>query len=117
MEIYFFVKEFLGKYNNQLFGHYRYPNAIDNPPMKVECRTSELLIDSAGNIYKCHRDLYYNEHSVGNIAIEDPIEFKFRECNACGQCNVCDIKNKIDRTLNSSRCNVTIKEINGGDSK
>lgn len=109
--VYFFIKEFLGEYEGEILGFYRYKDAVHSKTTKtVECRSSELLIDGAGEIYKCHRDLYAEINSVGNICSDNPnIEYKYRKCSAYGNCNPCDVKNKIDRFLNRGRCSVEVK--------
>lgn len=109
--IYFFVKEYMGEFDNQMFGYYKYKDAIAGPLKTMECRTSELLIDPGGNMYKCHRDLYVIEHSIGNIIDKDPIEFKYRMCNNYGRCNPCDVKSKVNAKLTHSRCSVEIKSV------
>ena len=107
--IYFFVKEYLGKFENSILGYYKYKDAVYHTAKKAQCRTSELLIDSSGKIYKCHRDLYDNDRELGNIFSEENIEFKYRDCSLYGECNPCDIKTKVSLNLKDNRCNVEIK--------
>jgi sulfatase maturation enzyme AslB (radical SAM superfamily) len=110
-EIYFFIKDFLGNYNNQLFGYYKYPNALDGKNKKCKCRSNELLIGPDGNVYRCHRDLYTNENEIGNILEEDlEIDNNFKLCNNYGSCNPCDVKAKTNRFLQAGSCSVEIKE-------
>jgi organic radical activating enzyme len=61
----FETKSFLGVYNNKLYGHYRYPFSTNlwhafpgHPLLKCECRTSELLVDALGFVWRCHYYLY-----------------------------------------------------------
>lgn len=107
--IYFFVKEFLGEFEGKMFGHYKYPEAVSGIEKKVQCRSSELLIDPSGNIYKCHSDLYSESNAIGNIIDNSNIEFKYRTCDYFGKCNPCDIKYKVDRFLKKGRCSVEIE--------
>jgi len=66
----FRLKEFLGVWQNTLWGHYKYPDAINGTLKSVKCKTTELLIAPDGNIHRCHRDLYHGENPVGNILDE-----------------------------------------------
>jgi organic radical activating enzyme len=111
-QIYFFIKDFLGWRNGKLFGHYRYPEALDGNLKKAECRIKELLISPAGKIYRCHRDLYHEEMPIGDI-LEENFEIKdiFRTCSNYGTCNPCDIKLKTNRFLKMGSCSVEIKPI------
>jgi len=109
--IFFFVKDFLGEYKGELFGHYKYPEALDNHPKKAECRTREFLIGPEGNIYRCHRDLYLVKNDVGNITDPDlEINDYFRPCDDYGKCNPCDVKLKTNRFLQMGNCSVEIRE-------
>ncbi len=106
----FRMKEFLGIWQNVLWGEYKYPDAIVGGPKKVQCRSTEVLIAPDGNIHKCHRDLYAGEYPVGNILDEDlEIEFKFRECGNYGNCNYCDQKIKNNRFQEFGTCSIEIK--------
>lgn len=108
-EIYFFVKDFLGKRDNRLFGFYKYPRALDGKRKKALCRSKDLLIAPGGNIYRCHRDLYHAENPIANLLDEDlKIEHKFRPCKNYGTCNPCDVKNKTNRFLQQGFCTVDI---------
>lgn len=99
LNIDFRTKEFLGEYEGRLYGSYKYPGACDKQfSKKAQCRTTELLIDSEGNIFRCHSDLYAGINPVGHFL--DPqfqIEDKFRDCERFGHCNPCDIKVKTNR--------------------
>jgi len=110
--VYFFVKDFLGDYQGNLFGYFKYPDAIAKQQKKCYCRTRELLIAPDGQLYKCHRDLYHNEFPIANITDEDlKIEYKFRHCDQFGFCNPCDIKLKTNRFLQMGSCSVDIEMI------
>lgn len=91
-------------------GTYRYPDAIGKDTGKqVWCRTTELLVNPAGYIFRCHADLYANRDFIGHI-LDKEVKFPvFRECNNYGQCNPCDIKLKFDRFQEGGHCAVEIK--------
>lgn len=95
----FRLKEFLGEHNGKLYGSYKYPGACDKKfKKKVQCKTTELLMDSLGNIFRCHSDLYAGIDVIGNILNPGfQIEEKFRDCDHFGHCNPCDIKIKTNR--------------------
>lgn len=95
----FRTKEFLGEHNGKRYGTYRYEGACDKKfAKKVLCKTTELIIGSSGDVYRCHSDLYENRKPIGNILDEDfEIEDTFRECNVFGHCNPCDVKVKTNR--------------------
>ena len=102
----FRMKEFLDKG----CGTYKYPDAVvGNGKKQVLCKGSELLIDPAGNIFKCHADLYAARDSIGNILDEEIPEFKFRQCSNYGHCNPCDVKLKTNRLQEFGYCAVEIK--------
>ncbi len=107
----FRLKEMLGQYKGQMYGHFKYPNALNNKLRKVQCKTSELLIAPDGGIHRCHRDLYAGENQLGNILDKNlDIQFKFRECEKFGQCNSCDVKLKNNRFQEFGSCSVEIHE-------
>lgn len=108
--VFFFPKNFLGVWNNQQYGTYKYPEGLSGKSEKVSCRTRELLIDPSGNIYRCHGDLYRVEGSVGQL-LEEKLEIKdiFRACDKFGKCNPCDIKLKTNFYLDQIDCQVEIK--------
>lgn len=95
----FRLKDFLGEYEGDLYGFYKFVGACDRKfKKKVECRTTEFLLDSAGHVFRCHADLYAGIDPIGHIL--DPnfrIEDKFRLCDHFGHCNPCDIKIKTNR--------------------
>ena len=112
MGYFFFPKDFLGKWNNQVYGTYKYPEGLSGNRKKVKCRTRELLIDPSGEIYKCHRDLYKIENPINNITHKDfNIEDKFRVCDNYGGCNPCDVKLKTNFYLKEVDCQVEINEL------
>jgi len=107
----FRTKEFLGKYQGKLYGSYKYEGACEGKfKKKVKCRTTELLIDSEGKIYRCHTDIYNGKNSIGHIL--EPtfqIDDKFRDCDYFGQCNPCDTKVKTNRFQQFGHTSVEIK--------
>lgn len=107
----FRIKDFLGEYNRNLYGTYKYAGACDKKFRKeVQCRTTELLIDSEGNIFRCHADLYSGINQIGNILDSNfQIEDKFRDCSNFGHCNPCDIKVKTNRFQQHGHTSVEIK--------
>ncbi|MBP7654388.1 radical SAM protein [Candidatus Dependentiae bacterium] len=99
LNIDFRFKEFLGFHNGILYGQYKYPDAIDGKKnIKVECKPSELLINPAGDIFKCHYHLYSNSSNSGNLLdSEYRGDFNSHICYDYGLCNPCDIKIKTNR--------------------
>lgn len=115
MGIDFRLKEFLGFYKGKLYGTFKYENSINGKNLKkCKCRTTELLVDPSGNIFKCHSDLYNHRTPIAHILDE---EFKtdaidiFRECEYFGDCNPCDVKVKTNRFQIFGHTSVEIKEI------
>lgn len=108
--IFFFVKDFLGMSDGRLFGHFKYPEALDGKLKQVECRTQEILIGPGGGIYRCHRDLYRWESSIASV-IDSELEITdaFRPCDNFGACNPCDVKLKTNRYLQMGSCAVEIR--------
>ncbi len=92
-------KEFLGIYQDRLYGTYKYPDAFGGgKSRKVDCRTSELLIGPDGRVCRCHSDFYAGRAGVGNLLdSEFQVEDRFRTCGCYGECNPCDVKLKTDR--------------------
>jgi len=109
----FRVKEFLGAYQGNLYGNYRHEGACDKKfKKKVLCRTTELLMDSAGHVFRCHADLYAGINPLGHILDPDfQIDEEFRECSLFGHCNPCDVKVKTNRFQEFGHTSVEIKFI------
>lgn len=96
--IIFKTKEFLGYERGILFGNYVDPKATDGIRKTRECYVNELLIDPSGNVFRCHRDLYSNQFSIGNILDNQiTLEDKPRLCDRYGECHPCDVKVKTNR--------------------
>lgn len=70
---------------------------VSNKNKKVKCRTKELILSPDGRRFRCHRDLYKKENSLGRISETCYIDYKFRNCNKANECHPCDIKIKRDR--------------------
>jgi hypothetical protein len=108
--VYFFIKDFLGIHEGHMFGFYKYPDAVRGEQKNVVCKTTELLIGPDGNIHRCHRDLYCAENSVSSIFDADlKIHFEYLPCSKFGECNVCDVKWKVNRFLSKGSCSVDIR--------
>lgn len=109
----FRTKEFLGEYNGKMYGTYRHEGACNKKFIKkVLCKTTELIIGSNGDIYRCHSDLYEGRKPVGNILDENfEIKDEFRECDVFGHCNPCDVKVKTNRFQQFGHTSVEIKQI------
>ncbi len=95
----FRTKEFLGEFNDRIYGTYLYPDAIGNGKRKAcLCRTSELIIGPDAGVFRCHHDIYKDFQPIGSLLDPDfKIDDSFRECREFGDCNPCDIKIKTDR--------------------
>lgn len=105
--IYFHIKDFLGEFKGKMYGHFRYPDAVEGENRLVLCRSSEVLIGPEGKQYKCHRDLYRQENPIGELS--DLAKPRFRECGNYGDCNPCDVKVKMSRELKGGHCPVEIE--------
>ncbi len=112
-KVYTFIKDYLGEYKGKIVGHYEYPEAVDRKKHgEVLCRTHELLISPSGHVFKCHRDMYNNDLSIGSLLHENfKIRHKFRECGNYGFCNYCDIKSKVNRFLKMGTSSVEIRKV------
>ena len=109
----FRTKEFLGEFNQTLHGSYRYPGAVGQPKhQSCLCRTTELILGSQGNVYRCHHDFYKDFPHVGNL-LDPGFEIKdiFRECDCFGDCNPCDVKIKTNRFQIFGHSSVEVKNI------
>lgn len=109
------IKEFLGPWKGGNYGTFRYVGAVNNRTTRhCLCRTSELLIDPSGNIFRCHSDLYANRYPIGSIL--DP-DFKdnrlgmWDACDVMGKCNSCDVKVKNNRFQEFGHSSVEIRNI------
>jgi sulfatase maturation enzyme AslB (radical SAM superfamily) len=107
----FRTKEFLGLHEGKLHGTYAYPEALFADKLKsCLCKTSELLIDPFGSVFRCHHDLYNNLNPVGHILDSDfMIVDEFKRCDYFGKCNPCDVKLKNNRLQSFGHTSVEIK--------
>ena len=109
----FRTKDFLGEYNDKLYGIYKYAGACERKfKRKVLCKTTELIIGPDGYIYRCHSDLYGNRIPIGHILDEDfKIIDEYRVCQCFGYCNPCDVKIKTNRFQQYGHTSVDIQLI------
>lgn len=107
----FRTKEFLGEYNGKLYGSYKYSGACEKKfKKKVQCKTTEFLLDAKGDVFCCHSDLYAGINPIGNILDSRfQIEERFRDCSKFGHCNPCDTKVKTNRFQQHGHTSVEIK--------
>ncbi len=110
----FRLKEFLGVYNGKMYGTFKYEGCVGGDRRNCECRTTELIVDPEGFVYKCHSDLYAGRGHIAHILdggfnVEE-ME-KFRECKYFGQCNPCDVKVKTNRHQIFGHTSVEIRNI------
>lgn len=115
MGIDFRTKEFLGEFEGKTYGTFRYEGAICGSEMKYcECKTTELITDPAGYVYRCHSDLYFGRNPIAHILddnfTEEEID-RFRGCYFYGDCNPCDVKVKTNRFQIFGHTSVEIKNI------
>lgn len=110
------VKPFLGYLDGVLFGQYRYEGACSGKFRKtVECKTSVLLIDPIGDVYRCHGDMFARNTFglVGNL-FEGELDLSQRTtlCENFGNCHPCDVQTKFDRL---GRWGYAAMDITGND--
>lgn len=111
----FRTKEFLGEHNGVMCGTFKYDDCVTGQTLKqCECRTSEIIVDPSGYVYKCHADLYGGRNPVAHILDtnfnEDSIDV-FRACSYYGTCNPCDVKVKTNRFQIFGHTSVEIRNI------
>jgi len=111
----FRTKEFLGAYNGVMYGTFKYDECVIGLTLrKCECRTTEIIVDPSGNVYKCHSDLYHARRPIAHILdanfSEETIE-SFRACESYGDCNPCDVKVKTNRFQIFGHTSVEIRNI------
>lgn len=94
-------------------GTYRYPDAVFEKPTKVcQCKTSEILIDPAGRLFRCHADLYANRNPIGSLMDSQLPDFlASRPCSNYGQCSPCDVKTKTNYLQQPGHCSVCITDV------
>lgn len=111
----FRLKEFLGVHNQHMYGTFKYEDCVSSTHLRrCQCRTTEIIVDPSGYVYKCHADLYSGRNPIAHIldAIfsEESIE-EFRECTNYGTCNPCDVKLKTNRFQIFGHTSVEIRNI------
>jgi radical SAM protein with 4Fe4S-binding SPASM domain len=94
-----------------LHGTYAYPEAVfAKNTQSCLCKTSELLIDPFGDIFRCHHDLYNKINPIGNLLDPDFVLLdKYRSCDYFGRCNPCDVKVKNNYLQQKGHTSVSIK--------
>jgi uncharacterized Fe-S cluster-containing radical SAM superfamily protein len=97
----FRFKEFLGEHDGTMYGTFKYEGCVAGEILRrCECRTTEIIVDPSGNVFKCHADLYHARDPIAHILdadfSEDTID-EFRACESYGDCNPCDVKVKTNR--------------------
>ena len=111
----FRLKEFLGEYAGRMYGTFKYHDCVNAAGLKqCRCRTTELIADPAGYVYKCHADLYSARNPIAHILDADFNEEsidEFRECVCYGTCNPCDVKVKTNRFQVFGHTSVEIQDI------
>lgn len=111
----FRTKEFLGEYQGRLYGTFKYADAVCGKDMRYcMCKTSEIIVDPTGSVYRCHADLYKARDPIAHILDADFNEEavdRYRVCYYFGDCNPCDVKVKTNRFQIYGHTSVEIKEI------
>lgn len=97
----FRTKEFLGEHDGIMYGSFKYDESVNAQNIKhCECRTTEIIVDPAGYVFRCHADLYKGRNPVAHILDDDFNEDRldeFKPCSHFGTCNPCDVKLKTNR--------------------
>jgi hypothetical protein len=111
----FRTKEFLGAHDGRVYGTFKYEGCVAGARMqRCECRTTEIIVDPGGYVYRCHADLYQGREPIAHVL--DPTFNQeaidtFRECRHFGDCNPCDVKVKTNRFQIFGHTTVEIKDI------
>lgn len=94
-------------------GDYKYSGSVlGKKTYSCLCKTSNLLINPEGKVYRCQRDLLLTENSIGNLLDEDyEISEKFLPCKNYGQCHPCDVKVKTNNKQEMGTTLVEIKDV------
>jgi ferredoxin len=111
----FRFKQFLGRWEKRLYGTFKYENSVDQSELKkCRCRTSELIVDPAGYVFRCHADLYESRKPIAHVLDEKFTERQldiFRACDSYGRCNPCDVKITTNRFQQNGHTSVEIRDI------
>lgn len=104
-----------GKNFSITYGNYsKYNHSAFNSTKILECmcKTTELLIGPNGDVYRCHRDLFSEQNSIGNITSPGfEIQDISRPCNLYGRCHPCDVKVKTNYKQELGHTSVKINNI------
>ncbi|MBI5741892.1 MAG: radical SAM protein [Nitrospirae bacterium] len=111
----FRTKEFLGEWESDLHGTFKYEGSVCGNQLKAcDCRTTEIIADPGGYVFRCHADLYKGREPIAHILDEDFSESsieKFRACSSYGDCNPCDVKVKTNRFQIFGHTTVEIRNV------
>ena len=111
----FRTKEFLGEHQGVMLGTFKYDGCVTGAEMKdCECRTTELIVDPSGFVYRCHSDLYRGREPIAHIldpAFNEEWLDEFRPCSWYGDCNPCDVKVKTNRFQIFGHTSVEIRKV------
>jgi len=111
----FRFKQFLGEWNGTLYGTFKYAGSVQGDEVrKCRCRTSELIVDPAGYVFRCHADLYNAREPIAHILDEAFCEKDldvFKPCDSYGRCNPCDVKITTNRFQLDGHTSVEIKDL------
>jgi hypothetical protein len=117
----FRLKEFLGEFNGRIYGSFKFSDCVDASMLqRCDCRTTEIIVDPSGHVFRCHADLYHGHNSIAHILDPDFNEASievFRECFIYGQCNPCDVKVKTNRFQQFGHTSVEIRNISSMELK
>jgi len=111
----FRTKEFLGEHAGTMHGTFKYEGCVAGEAFRnCECRTTEVLVDPSGKVFKCHSDLYHSRNPVAHILDSsfgaETID-EFRACGHYGDCNPCDVKVKTNRFQIFGHTSVEIRNV------
>ena len=111
----FRTKEFLGEHDGVMYGTFKYAGCVGSSELKrCQCRTSEILVDPSGDVYRCHSELYSVRNPIAHILDADfgtdTID-QFRTCDHFGDCNPCDVKVKTNHLQIFGHTSVEIRDI------
>jgi hypothetical protein len=113
----FRTKEFLGEHAGKLYGTFKFDGCVSSTVMKdCRCKTTEIIVDPAGYVYRCHADLYGGREPIAHILDADFSEETIEELRPCahfGSCNPCDVKVKTNRFQIFGHTSVEIQDIGG----
>lgn len=111
----FRLKEFLGEHDKVMHGTFKYDGCVSGETVRTcECRTTEIIVDPTGQVYKCHADLYCGRNHIGHILDDDFSADRideFRTCDCYGTCNPCDVKVKTNRYQVFGHTSVEIRNL------